>query len=290
MSNTNLTLILLIIIFSSPLPKKQPIKVDQHIISTPKTCIQDLVVTHYDCSPKHITNLQYYKFNKIGECKIRPADFKILPAQIQIFSQIRTLQVRAFAIHAKPSDKESFCHKIALKTGFRFDHDDWYVNHNERPFFPTEIEARRELACIGLIGKNHYRRQMIQFAVLDDPCWQANIEEKQGRFRLDRYRPFSFQHGSMVYNPRDHNWIPNGTDNPWANCPGKDSEHEYHVIHTQGWSLRLTNITLTFDVASEHMYYGKVRIKCDIERGYCSPNHTIKSTVVLGTRKPLPYF
>ena len=84
----------------------------------------------------------------------------------------------------------------------------------------------------------------------------------------------------MVYNARDHNWIPNATDNPWANCPGKDSEHEYHVIHTLGWSLQLTNITLTFDVASEHMYYGKVRIKCDLERSHCPPNHAIKATLI----------
>ena len=76
---------------------KKPNKVDQHNISTPKTGIQDLVVTHYD-----------YKLNKIGERKIKPADFKILPAQVQIFSQIRTLQVRVYVIQAKLSDKESF--------------------------------------------------------------------------------------------------------------------------------------------------------------------------------------
>ena len=224
--------------------------------------------------------MQYNKLNKVGECKIKPADFKILPAQVQIFSQMQTLQVRAFAIHAKLSNKESFCHKIGLKRGFRFDHDNWYVNNMERPFFPREIEALRELARVGLISKNHQRPQMIQFDVLDDPRWQANIEEKQGRFCLVRYRPFSFQHGCMVFNPRDHNWIPNATDNPWANCPSKDPEHEYHVIHTLAWSLQLTNITLTFDVASEHMYYGKVRIKCDIERGCCPPKNGINATVI----------
>ena len=53
----------------------------------------------------------------------------------------------------------------------------------ERLFFPTTIKARRELARVGLINKNHYRPQMIQFDVLDDHRWQANIEEKQGRFR-----------------------------------------------------------------------------------------------------------
>ena len=62
---------------------------------------------------------------------------------------------------------------------------------------------------------------MIQFDVLDDPQWQANIEEKEGRFRLDRYTPFSFQNGSMVYNPRDQTWIHNATENSGLTVPVK---------------------------------------------------------------------
>ena len=155
MSITNLTLLFPNLFLSHPLPIKQSVKVDQHNISTSKIGVQDLIFTHYDCSTKHITNMQYCKVNKFGECKIRPADFQIFPARLQTFSQIRTLQVRAYAIPAKLSDKESFCHKIALKRGFRFDHDNWYVNNIERPFFPAEIEARRELAGVGLISKHH---------------------------------------------------------------------------------------------------------------------------------------
>ena len=60
----------------------------------------------------------------------------------------------------------------------------------------------------------------------------------------------------------------------------KNPEHDYHVIHTLGWSLQLTNITLTFDVATKHMYYGKVCIKCVIERGHCPPNHATKATII----------
>ena len=280
MSITDLICFLITLILSISLPIKQPIKVDHHNISIPKTGVQNLIVTRYDCSPKHITNMQYYKINKIGEGKMKPADFQILPAQVQIFLQIRKLQVRAYAIHAKLSDKESFCHKISLKRGFRFDHDNWYVNNMEKPFFPTEIESRRELAPVGLINKEHYHPQIFQFDVLDDPRWQANIEAKKSRFQLDRYRPFAFQHGSMVYNPRDHEWIPNATENPWANCPGQNPQHEYHVIPTLGWSLQLTNITLNFDVKSKSIYYGKIRIKFDLERSYCPPNHAIKATVI----------
>ena len=45
--------------------------------------------------------------------------------------------------------QEIFCHKIALKRGYRFDHNNWYAKNMERPFFPTEIQTRRELAGFG---------------------------------------------------------------------------------------------------------------------------------------------
>ena len=120
----------------------------------------------------------------------------------------------------------------------------------------------------------------MQFDVLDDPRWQANIEAKHGRFQFDRYLHFAFQHGSMVYYPRDHEWIPNATYNPWANCSRRNPEYKYHVIHTLGWSLQLKNITLTFDVKSENIYYRKIRVNYDLERGYCPPNRAIKATVI----------
>ena len=164
--------------------------------------------------------MQYYKLNKIGECKIKPAEFQILPAQVQMFLQIRTLQVGAYAIHAKLSDKKSFCHKIALERGFRFDHGNWYVNNMERPFFPTEIEARRELAHVGLISKQHYDPQIIQFDVIDNPRWQANIESKAVFNSIainllhSNTEAWSIIQGIMSGS--------NATDNPWNNCPGKN--------------------------------------------------------------------
>ena len=76
------------------------------------------------------------------------------------------------------------------------------INGMERHFFLTEIEARRETARSCLINEHHYQTKIKQFDVLNDPRWQADIEAKEGRFQLDRYRSSAFQHGSMVYNPR----------------------------------------------------------------------------------------
>ena len=87
----------------------------------------------------------------------------------------------------------------------------------ERLLFPTEIEVLVEIARVGLVSKHHYNAQMIVFDVLNNPRWHADIEAKQSRFQLYRYRPFAFQNVSMVYNSRDLEWIPNATDNPWAN-------------------------------------------------------------------------
>ena len=74
----------------------------------------------------------------------------------------------------------------------------------ERTFFPTEIEACKELARFGLISEIPYDPQIIRFDVLNDPSWQAYIESKQDRFQINRYRLFVFQHGNMVYNQWDH--------------------------------------------------------------------------------------
>ena len=87
----------------------------------------------------------------------------------------------------------------------------------EKNFFPTEVEARRELTRVVLVSKHHYHAQMIKCNVLNDQRWQTNIAAKQGHFQLDRYRPIAFQQRNTVYNLRDLEWIPNATDNSWAN-------------------------------------------------------------------------
>ena len=68
----------------------------------------------------------------------------------------------------------------------------------EGPSFPTDIEALRELASFGLVSKHQYHPQLMQFDVLYDSFWQANIKSKQGRFQLDRFYPFAFQHRNKV--------------------------------------------------------------------------------------------
>ena len=98
----------------------------------------------------------------------------------------------------------------------------------ERLFFHAEIEARRELARIDLKNKQHHRPNLIQFDLLNNQCWQANVEAKQGRFQLDRHCIFAVRHGNHVFNPRDVDWIPNATDH-WANCPEQ---------RTKTWILR----------------------------------------------------
>ena len=55
-----------------------------------------------------------------------------------------------------------------------------------------------EFASLGLVSKHQYHPQLMQFDVLNDPLWQANIKTKHGRFQPDRFYPFAFQHRNMV--------------------------------------------------------------------------------------------
>ena len=130
---------------------------------------------------------------KLAKVRSNQRIFKCYLNNSQSFSHFRILQVRAYAIHVKLSYEENFRHNISHKRGFRFDPDKCFVNNMERPFFPTEIEARRELARPGLIKKHHYHPELIQFSLLNGPRWQSNKEAKQGRFHLDRYDSFGFQ-------------------------------------------------------------------------------------------------
>ena len=67
-------------------------------------------------------------------------------------------------------------------------------------------------------------------------------------------------------------------------APGQNPKIEYHFIDTQRWSLQLTNITPTFDVKSESVYYGSPHIGSNIERWYCLQTAVLKEQS-LGNRK-----
>ena len=67
MSITNLIVLLANLFLSFPLLIQQPITNDIRKISTPRSGVQDLIVTHYERSIQHITNKQYYKLNIFGE-------------------------------------------------------------------------------------------------------------------------------------------------------------------------------------------------------------------------------
>ena len=95
MSVTNLIFFLLYLFISHPPPKENNLLKLLHTIFPHLKQAHDLIVTHCGCSPKRITHMQYYKLNKIGEYEIKSGKFQILPAQVQIFSQIPTLRVRA---------------------------------------------------------------------------------------------------------------------------------------------------------------------------------------------------
>ena len=74
---------------------------------------------------------------------------------------------------------KKICHKISLKTGYRFDHDNWHVNNTEIIFLPTDIESSREPARIGFVNKYHHAPKVTRFDLLNDPCWQAILEAKR---------------------------------------------------------------------------------------------------------------
>ena len=98
-------------IISPPLPIKQPIKVDKHNIYTLKSGVQDLVVTHYDCSPKHITNMQYYKLN----VRSNQQTFKSSPLKYKYFHKFGYFKYAPTPYMLNVATKKAFVTKSHLK-------------------------------------------------------------------------------------------------------------------------------------------------------------------------------
>ena len=113
--------------------------------------------------------------------------FKFFLPSIHHLINLNTSSTR---IHAKPSGKENFLPQNLTNRSFRFDHDNWYVNNIGRLLFPTEIGARRELAHLALVSKHQYHPETIEFDVLNNQRWQANIKPKEARFQTRSLSPF----------------------------------------------------------------------------------------------------
>ena len=171
--------------------------------------------------------------------------FKSSPPKYKNFYKFEHFKNAATPSMLNLAKKKAFETKSqkGLKRGFSFDYDNWYVNNMEKLFYPIKIEARRKFARLSLISKHHYQPQIIQFDVLDYQRWQANIEAKRSFSTWSLQTFWSPTRGKEVYKPRDHEGIPNATDNPLAKCLGQNLDYEYHVIDTLGWSLQLTNHT-----------------------------------------------
>ena len=115
MSITILIFLLLNFFISHPLPIKQPIKIDNNNLSTPKSGVKDLVVTHYDCSSKRITNmLQYYKLTKLANVKSNRQTFKYSSPKYKFFHKFEHFKYAPTSYTINLATKRAFVNQQRL--------------------------------------------------------------------------------------------------------------------------------------------------------------------------------
>ena len=100
--------------------------------------------------------------------------FKYSPLKYKNFHKFEHFKYAPTPYILNLATKKTFVTKLHLKEASGLITINWYVNNMERPFFPTEIEACKELARLGLISKHHYHPQVTQFDVLDRAAHESH--------------------------------------------------------------------------------------------------------------------
>ena len=55
-------------------------------------------IKHYECDVDEISNVKYYELNKISACKFKPMDLEMTKTEVQLFSEARAVEIKAFAL------------------------------------------------------------------------------------------------------------------------------------------------------------------------------------------------
>ena len=70
-------------------------------------------VTHYDCSPKSETRMEYYTINKIAPCKITPKNIKHTSVRVFIYANARAREFTADKLSVLTQKQVVTCREIA---------------------------------------------------------------------------------------------------------------------------------------------------------------------------------
>ena len=238
---------LLFLIFSEPNQK-----------FSPRTGLQDLLVTHYACEENQQKTIHKYAINQITQCESEPPAIETTNVIATLYSKTRATTLTGYKFTATFSEKKVHCSQVSNGNKNRLDHESFYQSNIERLLHLSPEDCKNELKT-PKIGTN---RKLVSFQVFPDLAHQAELEKHQGHIRLDTKFPFHGAHGRLAYDLHDKNWIPHvGINNP-SNCKADTKNKGYQEIMFFDWKIQLEKVQLTRDLKDDTILYQGIRLSC----------------------------
>ena len=246
---------------------------------------QDIFIEHYDYDADEITNVKYYKLNKIRTCKFKPLDLDMTKTEVQLLSKAQAVEIKAYAVAGTIKIRAEWC---SQHTDYnRANRHSYYVSEARRTKLLDTDEVRNELARINLLKNTRYKptRYNISFYYIANSPLQKKIEDLQGRIQFDFETPMVPPYGRIVYDYTNPMWIPFEIKNAQSNCmKGPRKQNRIDILD---WALEIREVSLILNLDTEEISYMGTKLPCDLRKGECLPTPFTKATKSLGITNTL---
>ena len=137
---------------------------------------QDIFIEHYDCDAEEITNVKYYKLNKISTCKFKPLDLDMTKTEVQLLSKAQAVEIKAYAVAGTIKERVEWCSQHTHY--IRANRPSYYVSEAQRTKILDPDEVRNELARLNLLKNTEYKptRYNISFNYIANPPLQRKLK------------------------------------------------------------------------------------------------------------------
>ena len=158
---------------------------DQNPNPSPRTGIQVLLVTHYDCEENEQKILHKYAINQVSQCETEPQNIKNTNVIATLYSKAQATTVAGYKFTATFSEKKVHCSQVSNGNKNRLDHESFYQSNIERLLHLNPDDCKNELLRLNITRNKNTDRKLVYFQVFADSVHQAELERYQGHIKLD---------------------------------------------------------------------------------------------------------
>ena len=153
---------------------------NENINPSPRTGLQGLLVTHYDCEENEQKTLHKYAINQVSQCETEPQAIETTNVIATLYSKARATTIIGYKLTATFSEKKVHCSQVSNGNKNRLDHESFFQSNIERLLHLNPEDCKNELLRLNITRNENTDRKLVYFQVFADSVHQAELERYQG--------------------------------------------------------------------------------------------------------------